>query len=51
MRDLHVDSFAHALEVKRKFPLYFYTNKYQQLIVEAAKANPAFFDVEQKEAP
>jgi len=51
MRDLHVDSFAHALEVKRKFPNVFYTNRYQKLIVEAAKTNPAFFDVEQKEAP
>ena len=48
MRDLHVDSFVQALEVRRKYPNLFYTNKYQQLIVEATKTNPAFFDVEQK---
>ena len=49
MHDLHVDSFVQALEVRRKYPNLFYTNKYQQLIVEAAKTNPAFFDVAQKE--
>jgi hypothetical protein len=51
MRALQVDSFAQAMEVRRKFPNVFYTNRYQQLIVEAAKTNPAFFDVELKEAP
>jgi hypothetical protein len=48
MRALQVDSFAQAIEVKRKFPNVFYTNRYQKLIVEAAKTNSAFFDVEQK---
>lgn len=45
MRADHVDSFAQAMQVRRLFPLYFYTGKYQQLIVEAAKANPSFFDL------
>ena len=49
MHDLHVDSFVQALEVRRKYPNLFYTNKYQQLIVEVAKINPAFFNVAQKE--
>ena len=50
MPKLTVDSFQQALEVRRKFPQVFYTLNYQQIIVAAAKANPAFFDVEQKEA-
>ena len=51
MRATQVDSFAQAMQFRRKFPLWFYTNRYQQLIVEGAKTNSAFFDVEQKEAP
>lgn len=49
MHDLHVDSFVQALEVRRKSPNWFYTNRYQQLIVDAAKANPAFFELNNKE--
>ena len=49
MHDLHVDSFVQALEVRRKYPNLFYTNKYQQLIVEATKTNPSFFEVNEKE--
>ena len=45
MRATQVDSFAQAMQVKRKFPLWFYTSRYQKLIVEAAKANPSFFDL------
>lgn len=51
MPKLTVDSFQQALEVRRKFPNLYYTLNYQQIIIDAAKANPAFFDVEQKEAP
>ena len=51
MATLKVDSFKQALEVRRKFPQIFYTLNYQQIILDAAKTNPAFFDVEQKEAP
>jgi hypothetical protein len=51
MPKLTVDFFQQALEVRRKFPQVFYTLNYQQIIVAAAKTNPAFFDVEQKEVP
>ncbi len=49
MRALSVDSFADALAVRRQFPNWFYTNRYQQLIVDAAKTNPAFFELNNKE--
>ena len=49
MAKLTVDSFKQALEVRRKFPNVYYTNTYQQIIIDGAKADPAFFDVEQKE--
>ena len=45
MRATQVDSFAQAMQVRRKFPLWFHTARYQALIVEAAKANPSFFDL------
>ena len=45
MRATQVDSFAQAMQVRRSFPLWFYTNRYQALIVEGAKANPSFFDL------
>lgn len=50
MAKLSVDSFQQALEVRRKFPNVYYTLNYQKVIIEAAKTNPAFFDVEQKES-
>ena len=49
MPKLTVNSFQQALEVRRKFPNVYYTNNYQQIIIDGAKADPAFFDVEQKE--
>jgi hypothetical protein len=51
MPELTVDSFQQALEVRKKFPQVFYSLNYQKIIIDAAKTNPAFFDVEQKEAP
>ena len=49
MAKLKVDSFQQALEVRRKFPQVFYTLDYQQTIVDTAKADPSFFDVNEKE--
>ena len=49
MPKLTVNSFQQALEVRRKFPNVYYTNTYQQIIIDGAKADPLFFDVEQKE--
>jgi len=49
MPKLTVDSFQQALEVRRKFPQVFYTLNYQQIIVAAAKADPSFFEVNEKE--
>lgn len=47
MPKLTVDSFQQALEVRRKFPNVYYTNNYQQIIVDAAKADPSFFEVKE----
>ena len=49
MPKLTVDSFKQALEVRKKFPNVFYTLKYQQIIVDSAKADPSFFEVNEKE--
>ena len=49
MATLKVDSFKQALEVRRKFPNIFYTLNYQQIIVHAAKDNPSFFDVNERQ--
>ena len=47
MAKLKVDSFKQALEVRKKFPNVFYTLNYQQIIVDAAKADPSFFEVKE----
>ena len=47
MPKLTVDSFQQALEVRRKFPQVFYTLNYQQIILDAAKTNPSFFEVKE----
>ena len=49
MPKLTVDSFQQALEVRKKFPNVFYTLNYQQIIIDAAKANPTFFELNNKE--
>ena len=49
MPKLTVNSFQQALEVRKKFPNVFYTLNYQQVLVDAAKANPSFFEVNEKE--
>lgn len=46
MRALSVDSFAEALAVRRLFPNWYYTNRYQQIIVDSAKSNPDFFEAD-----
>ena len=47
MPKLTVDSFQQALEVRKKFPQVFYTLNYQQIIIDAAKADPSFFEVKE----
>ena len=47
MATLKVDSFQQALEVRRKFPNVYYTNNYHQIIIDAAKADPSFFEVKE----
>ena len=49
MPKLTVYSFKQALEVRRKFPQVFYTLNYQQVIVDAAKADPSFFEIREKQ--
>ena len=49
MPKLTVETFQQALEVRRKFPNIYYTLNYQQIIIDAAKANPSFFEVNEKE--
>ena len=49
MPKLTVDSFKQALEVRKKFPNVFYTLNYQQTIVDTAKADASFFEVNEKE--
>ena len=49
MAKLTVDSFKQALEVRKKFPQVFYTLNYQQVIVDAAKADPSFFEIREKQ--
>ena len=46
MRALSVDSFAEALAVRRQFPNWYYTNRYQQIIIDAANSNPDFFNAD-----
>ena len=49
MAKLKVDSFKQALEVRKRFPNVFYTLNYQQVIVDSGKADPSFFEVNEKE--
>ena len=49
MPKLTVDSFKQALEVRKKFPNLFYTLNYQKIIVDAAKADPSFFEIKEKQ--